>query len=120
MIKYTATFKGFKIKEEYIVEIDLGVMNPIYHKYFSYVNRVLTIKKGYWWNGVTCWFTTKSTLKGTLIHDVFYQMMELRLLPLHYKGRIDNYYEWMIIKDGAWEWYAKLSRWVLSKQTIKT
>jgi len=118
-IKYKSTFTGFKLNEDYIIKVDFGITKPIIHKYFSYINGILTIRKGYWWNGVTCWFTTKSSLEASLVHDTFYQMMELRLLPLHYKLRFDNYYEWMLIQNGAWEWYARLSSFVLYRIKVK-
>jgi len=115
---HNRTFKGFILTKDYVIKTNITQPN-IDHKFFSLHNGILIIKKGYWWNGVTGWVTTKSTLRSSLVHDCFYQMMQESLLNLRYKTRVDKLYYNMAIEDGGWKWWIKTQCNVLKLVKIK-
>ena len=79
-IAFTTSISGIEVKTEYIELKKHGV---------------LVIRKGYMWDGVTGLpsFATdamlKHTARGSLLHDAFYQLIRLRLLPAYLKNKID-------------------------------
>lgn len=71
----------------------------------------LTCKKGYAWDGASgpTW-DTKSSMRGSLIHDAGYQLMREGKLPLDYKVVFDGLFYLTLIHDGmskarAYIWY---------------
>ena len=67
---------------------------------------VLVIRKGYMWDGVTGLpsFATdamlKHTARGSLLHDAFYQLIRLGLLPVELKDKVDTEMKERFTQDG--------------------
>jgi len=88
---------NYKYKLEEDIAFSTGVLGfEISTKYIELKNHgVLVIRKGYMWDGVTGLprFATdailKHTARGSLLHDAFYQLIRLRLLPAYLKHKID-------------------------------
>lgn len=83
----------------------------IKHEYFSLSTKgLLTINKGYAWDGATGFPDLKTIIRGSLVHDCLYQMIRLRLLPTSKRDDADLILKNMCIEDGmastlAWAVY---------------
>lgn len=111
--KYSKINGGYILLEDYRIKTNLNSNLSIIHPYITLINGELTILSEYFWNGVTGWFTTKSTLCASLIHDSLWQLMELGILPLSYKYEVDDIYRSIAIEDGGWRWWINIQRFVL-------
>ena len=83
----------------------------------------LTCKKGYAWDGASgpTW-DSKSSMRGSLIHDAGYQLMREGHLPLDYKVVFDGLFYLTLIHDGmskarAYIWY-KGVLWFATSATL--
>ena len=72
----------------------------------------LAIFPGYSWDGASGKLTvnTVNVLKGSLVHDLFYQLMRLGLLPLSCRDSVDLFFKEILIASGvsrfrAWYFY---------------
>ena len=92
MIKYhKRKLWKYKLTDTYVVETAIKPSYNINRDYFSLTtDGVLVIDKGYTWDGASgpC-FDTKDVMRGSLIHDSFYQMMRLGLLDRSYRKQAD-------------------------------
>lgn len=69
----------------------------------------ITLQKGYAWDGPSGpTIDTKSSLRGSLIHDGCYQLARNKLLSTQWKDKADRILMDICIEDGMWEWRAKL------------
>ena len=90
-IAFSTSIIGIEVKTEYIELKSHGV---------------LVIRKGYMWDGVTGLpsFATdamlKHTARGSLLHDAFYQLIRLRLIPAYLKHKIDLEMKERFTQDG--------------------
>lgn len=61
----------------------------------------LTIMKGYAWDGASGpTFDTKTSMRGALIHDAFYQLEREGLISLDEREKIDRLLEDICLEDG--------------------
>lgn len=61
------------------------------------------IAKGYAWDGPSGpTIDTKSFMRGSLVHDGFYQLMRMGLLPRTFRDSADRELQRMCIEDGMW------------------
>jgi hypothetical protein len=61
----------------------------------------LTIKKGYAWDGPSGpTFDTPSFMRGSLVHDVLYQLLRMGAFPSYEKEYADNLLREQCIEDG--------------------
>lgn len=61
----------------------------------------LAITKGYAWDGPSGpTFDTRNFMRGSLAHDVFYQMMRQGDFPLHRKDETDRLLQRLCVQDG--------------------
>lgn len=81
-IKYKRGYK-YQIVEEYSVETNIFPESNIVTDYILLnKNGFLTIKKGYAWDGPSGpTFDTKTFMRGSLVHDAFYQLMREEKIP---------------------------------------
>lgn len=63
---------------------------------------LLTIKKGYAWDGATGWPDSKNVMRGSLIHDALYQLMREEVLPQSYRKKADLAMIKVCKEDGMW------------------
>jgi hypothetical protein len=81
-----ADIKGFNIKADWIELTQDGV---------------LIISAGYAWDGASGpTIDTPSSMRGSLVHDVLYQLMRLGLLPESYRERADILLHDICEEDG--------------------
>jgi len=71
----------------------------------------LTIREGYCWNGASGpTIDTKSTMRGSLVHDALYQLMRMGKIGQEYKPLADQTFRRLLRADGmgafrAWYFY---------------
>ena len=102
MIKYKRTFYyKYQLTEDYYCYTGICPPKEIDHEYFtlSYLG-YLTVKKGYSWDGATCAFDTENFMRGSLVHDVFYQMFRENLLDISLRKRSDELLIRLCREDG--------------------
>ncbi len=69
----------------------------------------LVIKKGYAWDGASGPVPdTKHTMKASLVHDAWYQMIREKTVPYHTKEAADAWFGDICVKNGVWGWLANL------------
>jgi len=72
-------------------------------------NGLLEIKSGYAWDGPSGpTFDSKNSIRASLAHDAFYQLMRLKLLDRIWRVEADLYLDKVLEEDGMWfprRWY---------------
>jgi len=115
-MKYKGGFK-YQLDEEY--KQDIGIVRPtaIITEYLNlYCNGVLTIKRGYCWDGPSGpTIDTKNFMRGSLVHDALYQLIRMGKLEFLWRNHADKLLRSMCRKDGmsairAWYVYRGLFR----------
>ena len=108
----------YQLMEDYTIVVVLGT-----HKFtdvfsrFIYLTRtneregLLGIHKGYAWDGASgpTW-DTKTSHRGSLVHDALYQLMRESHLPPGYREYADDLLREILLEDGmnkfrAWLWW---------------
>lgn len=110
-IKYRAGFK-YQLAEDYKVSTPI-IGNSVKHEFFTLAkNGNLWIKRAYAWDGASGpTFDTKSSMRPSLVHDVFCQMMRSRLIDYDkWQDTVNEFFKQQCIEDGmwgarAWLWY---------------
>lgn len=100
--------KGFKYQEttERSIQTDILGFN-IDEKFFKLTpDGILTVKIGYSWDGASKCPDINSILRGSLFHDVLYQMMRMKLMAREHRKKADQILEELCIEDGMWKWFA--------------
>lgn len=71
---------------------------------------VLTIRAGYAWDGPSGpTIDTPSFMRGSLVHDVLYQLMREGYLPQHHRKYADQLLREICLEDGMWPIFAWLA-----------
>lgn len=93
----------YRLCEEYAIQTKLRVEGYIHTAFISLSpSGVLTIKKGYAWDGASGpTIDTKSTMRGSLVHDALYQLGRLKLLPENGKALADKLFYFILKEDGT-------------------
>lgn len=114
-IKYWSGYK-YQLAESYTCQTSVFPPNDIFTFFFTLLkDGTIKINEGYAWDGASGpTFDTKSSMRGSLIHDVLYQAMDLGLLNKVYKDTADNELRKICIEDGMWKiranaWYQAVS-----------
>lgn len=77
---------------------------------------MLTINTGYAWDGASGpTLDTKSSMRGSLVHDAFYQLEREELISQKEREKIDRLLHDICIQDGMWGWRADLWLWAVRK-----
>lgn len=83
------TYK-FTTTEQIKVQTDI-LGNIVSHKYFTLdVHGLLTINKGYSFDGMSFYYNDKTTYFASLYHDCLYQIIRLELINSKYKSNADK------------------------------
>jgi len=76
----------------------------------------LIVYTGYAWNGASGpTFDTLNSMRGSLVHDVLYQLIRLGLIDPKYKEYADGLLYDLCVEDGMFEWRASYWRWAVLK-----
>jgi len=69
----------------------------------------LTVKKLYAWDGASGpTIDCRSSMRGSLVHDAFYQLMRLSMLPFAWRRCVDKLFRSILLEDGMWKFRAWL------------
>ena len=109
MIKYTDGYK-YQLAEDYQIMTDIMPEKLIDTPLLRLdVDGLLTIRRGYAWDGASGpTIDTKSSMRGALVHDAFYQLMRMDLLGQHNREAADCLLRDICIEDGMLTLRAKL------------
>ena len=108
-IKYREGYK-YQLAEDELTKTPI-TGNYIDHKFFTlYENGDLLAKEGYAWDGASGpTFDTKSSMRASLVHDIFCQMMETKQLSYDiWQDTVNIFFKQMCIEDGMWKIRAHL------------
>ena len=86
-MKYSEYKYKFKVEENFSIELPFKIPD-FEHSYASSKDGILSIKKGYAWDGASGpIINTHDTLVASLVHDVLYQVMRLNLIKSSKENR---------------------------------
>lgn len=104
---------GYKYQLALDYSLQTKIIPPVavHHDYFMLDKTgFLVIRKGYAWDGASGpTIDTSDSMRGSLVHDVFYQMIGHKLLPLEFRDDADYLFYDILREDGmadfrAWAW----------------
>jgi hypothetical protein len=103
VIKYKAGYK-YQLAENYRVQIGITGQTISQGPIKLTVNGWLTIRKGYAWDGPSGpAIDTPSFMRGSLVHDVLYQLMRLGRLDADTdRETADRILREICVEDGMW------------------
>jgi len=116
-INYIHYKSGYKYQLETPASVET-VINPNSddaHNHYSFLNRggVLTVNRGYAWDGPSGpTFDTKNFMRGSLFHDVLYQLIREGRLSEGVRKEADQLLWRICLEDGmsrmraAWVYYS--------------
>lgn len=109
MIRYREGYK-YQLAEDYRLRTPIKTGRLIEHEFFSLLgDGDLLIRRGYAWDGASGpTFDTKSSMRPSLVHDCFCQMMRDRTLEFSWQKRVNLLFKEMCIEDGMWAWRASI------------
>ena len=107
-IKYT---KGYKYQLAYDYSIQTEILGYGIDLAFVRISKdgLLDFYTGYAWDGASGpTIDTKSSMRGSLVHDGLYQLMRSGYLPLTYRRYADSLLQSICKEDGMWPIRANL------------
>lgn len=101
LISYKSGYK-YQLVEDYTVKVALHPQQDIITEYIILTTKgILTIKKGYAWDGPSGpTFDTKTFMRGSLVHDALYQLIRQIHLSNMWRGTADKELKRICIEDG--------------------
>lgn len=92
----------YQLRENFSIATDLRPQRPVDTDFISLTaDGRLTIKALYAWDGPSgIALDTKTSMRGSLVHDALYQLMRERLLEFNYREAADDLLKTICIKDG--------------------
>jgi hypothetical protein len=119
-IKYRERDYKYQLVEDYAVDTCLVGFEVIQELFQLSKGGRLTIHAGYAWDGASGpTFDTADSMRGSLVHDVLYQMMREGFIPVTCKDLADWIFYQILIEDGMSEsragiWHMAVSRYAES------
>jgi len=108
-VKYRTGYK-YSLWEAYRVQIRIHGFT-VKHRLFELdADGWLTVFEDYPWDGASGpTIDTKTSIRGSLVHDVLYEMIRLGLIPSYVRELADEELRDICKADGMWAWRA--DRW---------
>lgn len=108
-IEYRSGYK-YQLATGYGVQTNIYSPEAILTEFITLsMNGLLFIKRGYAWDGASGpTIDTKSSMRGSLVHDALCQLMRLGLLGSEWRYAVDRELEIKCLEDGMWRWRARL------------
>jgi hypothetical protein len=102
-IKYKEGYK-YQLAEDCTLVIAIRPQKPIVTDWIMLSpNGLLIIRKGYAWDGASGpTIDTKSTMRGSLVHDALYQLMRMEMIPEACRIYADQLLHDICVEDGMW------------------
>jgi hypothetical protein len=115
MIRYREGYK-YQLAADYSLLTPVLPPAEISHEFFTLgADGQLTIRAGYAWDGASGpTIDTKSSMRPSLVHDCFCQLLQARLLDYDlYAEHIHKFFHELCLEDGMWSWRAKIWHWAV-------
>lgn len=108
-IKYSEGYK-YQLEELYACETPITGSLIEDDLFTLYESGLLVIRKGFAWDGASGpTFDTKSSMRASLVHDVFCVCMrDGRLSYEKWQDTVNEFFRQQCIEDGMWQWRAGL------------
>lgn len=112
-IFYSSGYK-YVLEEAYSCKTPITGVVISHDQFLLELDGTLTIYKGWPWDGASGpTFDSKSSMRPSMIHDVFCYAMRSELLSYsEYQDTVNKFFKQQCIEDGMWEWRAHL--WYLA------
>lgn len=105
-IRYRGGYK-YSLHDTYVVKTRIVCYTVRHHLFELDPDGTLTIHADYPWDGASGpTFDTKSSMRGSLVHDALYEMMRLGLLPQSCFHQANEELRDICKEDGMWHWRA--------------
>jgi hypothetical protein len=106
---YKVGWRMYQLAETYYQNIQIFPKVPFSDQFISLSKEgVFIIKKGYVWDGSSGpTLQTKSTMRGSLLHDALYECMRKERLAQVHRYQADVIIRDTCIEDGMFKWRAK-------------
>jgi len=92
--------------------INTGIKDLVFDIKSPYIDLskhgMLTIRAGYAWDGATCAIDTKNFMRGSLVHDALYQLIDEKYLDQKYRLSADKLLFRILRADGMGWFRSKL------------
>ncbi len=95
--------EGYKYQTQETIEekLSFGPKEDILTDYIKFLrDGTIILKKGYAWDGATCFPDFKWIIRGSAVHDAGYQLLRLGLLPPEFKDKFDRELQTHCSEDG--------------------
>lgn len=100
MIHYRKGYK-YQLAADYYHYLRVPTGAYVLTEFVNLTDDLLLIKKGYAWDGASGpTIDTKSSMRGSLVHDPLYQLMSEGKLGAYYRPHADAELERICIEDG--------------------
>ena len=108
MFKYRKSYPyKYKTTEAYTIITNIHPSQRIETPFILLtVSGELNISNGYAWDGASGTFDTKTIMRGSLVHDVLYQLMRQGFLDKNHRKDSDKFFRKICIEDGMNRAYA--------------
>ena len=108
-IRYSEGYK-YQLEELYACETPITGSLIEDDLFTLYESGLLVIRKGFAWDGASGpTFDTKSSMRASLVHDVFCVCMrDGRLSYEKWQDTVNEFFRQQCIEDGMWHWRAGL------------
>jgi hypothetical protein len=102
-IKYREGYK-YQLAEDYSIQTNIKPEKEVQSEYIILAPAgLLIIKKGYAWDGASGpTIDTKSSMRGSLVHDALYQLVRMGLIDTPNRDYADELLRKICIEDGMW------------------
>jgi len=108
-IKYKTADGEYQLIEPYSIPIDIFPQNDVLLTSTGLrLHRlgVLSIPVGYEWDGATGGIDTDNFMRGSLVHDALYDLLERGAIAKKYRKVADKMLREICIEDGMSKWRA--------------
>jgi hypothetical protein len=112
-LTYSKVASGYRVEAPITVALYGHITASYSCRYFSITKNVLTVYRGYVWDGASGpVINTRSLMLASLVHDVCYQLLRMGYLPQcrrkdadrEFRGLIDAYADFHYVKPWKRSW----------------
>lgn len=108
MIKYRDGYK-YQLAQSYTVITPVTGYRVEDEYYSLHEAGILTVRSGYAWDGASGpTFDTQASMRPSLVHDVFCQMMRAKQIPFELQDAVNQFFYDQCVEAGMWSWRAWL------------
>lgn len=99
-------FRRWRVLKDFDTVCEFDMQQPVTTKFGHFENKVLTIKKGFQWDGATGALDTPDIMKASCVHDWFCNNVDNGVLPIEYRRKGDDLFYRICLEEGMPEFRA--------------